>query len=492
MRIKSIKIVKFRGIHNVEIAFNEMINFLVSNNNVGKTRVLECISQFYQGSKEDMEVEFTYLLSSQDKENIENVIKEIKKEDLKSDFKIIYKNKDYLYNNIKVNKLLDNRILGDIIYIPAISDHNNETDISKTTTSLSKMIAKILTKNKDLTQRLDDLNNDLNSYIRMVKQETKDNFDKMDKEILFNDIKLEIVDRKFDNSQIIKNNLKLKVLENGILTEISELGTGVQRSIVNAIITSGLDSDNYTIILYDEPETYLNIGLQRTLMHEINNNKSNTQYVIATHSPDIIYRNENIFSSIIKLNKIGEKNIEVKQFNEDRYISYIDEANKELQDIDYKYKLKKNIRETILAWWDRNRVNALFEDKILIVEGPTEELFIDMICNEKNIPYISTASGKFSIPYFKILFNNLYGIELVVMYDKDNEKNKNHKIINKYIQNNLTALELDNNFESCLNYKIEQSYRKPQEFLEKYFNNEIDNIKIEELKQRIYSLYYKI
>ena len=51
---------------------------------------------------------------------------------------------------------------------------------------------------------------------------------------------------------------------------------------------------------------------------------------------------------------------------------------------------------------------------------------------------------------------------------------------------------LDNNFESCLNYKIEQSYRKPQEFLEKYFNNEIDNIKIEELKQRIYSLYYEI
>ena len=155
-----------------------------------------------------------------------------------------------------------------------------------------------------------------------------------------------------------------------------------------------------------------------------------------------------------------------------------------------KVQLVENINESVLAWWDRNRVNALFEDKVIIIEGPTEEIFMDMICIEKNIPYITTASGKFSIPYFKILFEDIFDIKTAVIYDKDDISDPRHNTINEYIVNNIKDyLTLDKDFENYLGYKTIDKHRKPQEFLEKFFNKEIETNKILQLKQAIYNLY---
>ena len=65
MKLTKIKINKFRGIENVEIIFNEMLNFIVSNNNVGKTRILECINQFYSFSKENIDLDFSYQIKEE-------------------------------------------------------------------------------------------------------------------------------------------------------------------------------------------------------------------------------------------------------------------------------------------------------------------------------------------------------------------------------------------------------------------------------------------
>ena len=490
MKILNVKINQFRGLKNVNIDINEMLNFIVSDNNVGKTRILEAINQFYVG-KEDGDIEITYELSEVDKNNIIEAIKEI--DEINDNYLTIhYINKKYMYDNIDMKKAISNNLMGDIIYIPAVSSHENEIDISKTTTSISKTISKFLAKNESLEKKLEKLNNDLKEYIHELKTSSQVNFKKLNEKIMFSNIHIEISNKNFENSQILKNNLELKAIEDGEEKSISQLGTGVQRNIVNSILKSGIDDDNFSIVLYDEPETFLNVKLQRSLMKEINKNKQNTQYVIATHSPDIIYRNEKIFSSIIKLKKIEENNVEVYQYDEEKYKKLIFETNSILKDIDesYKYILSEKINETILAWWDRNRVNALFEDKILLVEGPTEEIFIDLVCKESNIVYISTAGGKFSIPYLNILFNMVFGVEIICIFDKDNEKNVNHMVINRYISENIKKnLCFYQEFENELDYTIEQERRKPQIFLEKYFNNQIDKQKIENLKNKIIEIY---
>lgn len=298
MKILKVKVNQFRGLKNVSIDINEMLNFIVSDNNVGKTRILEAINQFYVG-KEDGDIEITYELSEVDKNNIKETIKEI--DDINDNYLTIhYINKKYMYDNIDMKKAILNNLMGDIIYIPAVSSHENEIDISKTTTSISKTISKFLAKNESLEKKLEKLNNDLKEYIQELKTSSQVNFKKLNEEIMFSNIHIEISNKNFENSQILKNNLELKAIEDGEEKSISQLGTGVQRNIVNSILKSGIDDDNFSIVLYDEPETFLNVKLQRSLMKEINKNKQNTQYVIATHSPDIIYRNEKIFSSIIK------------------------------------------------------------------------------------------------------------------------------------------------------------------------------------------------
>lgn len=490
MRISSIKINQFRGLKNINIEINEMLNFIVSDNNIGKTRILEAINQFYIG-KEDGSIAITYELSEIDKNNIMKTIKEVN--EINNDFLTInYTNKKYMYGNIDMKKAISNNVFGEVIYIPAVSNHENEIDISKTTTNISKTISKLLAKNESLDKRLLKLNEDLNSYIDELKTASQENFDKLNKDIVFSEIQIEISNKDFETSQILKNNLELKAIENGEEKLITQLGTGVQRNIVNSILKSGIDNEEYTIVLYDEPETFLNVKLQRALMDEINNNKINTQYIISTHSPDIIYRNENIFSSIIKLKKIDNNNVQVFQYNDVEYKKYVDETNNILKSLnpEYQYYLKENINETILAWWDRNRINALFEDKVLLVEGPTEELFIDLICKDNGIVYISTAQGKFSIPYLNILFNKIFGIEIICICDKDNEEKINHKVINEYILKNINkSIFCDKEFENELMYEVTENKRKPQIFLEKYFNNEISNQDIERLKQKIINIY---
>lgn len=486
MKLQKIKIISFKGIENAEIKFNEMLNFIVSNNNVGKTRILECINQFYNGTKDNYEMEFTYEISEEDKTIIKNCLNI--KESIANKYIIInLKNKKYTYKKYDAKKLIEEKILGEVLYIPAVSDHNNLTDVSKTSTDISKMVAKLIEKNNSVEDKLKELNNDLKGYITLLQEVSTSTISKMNQEILFGNIELSLENKEFENSQIIKNNIQLKAKEDGEEKDISCLGTGVQRSIVNSIITAGIDSKKYTILLYDEPETFLNVNLQRKLMQEINKNKENTQYIVATHSPDIIYRNEKIFSSIIKLKKKGKNNINVFQFDNNKYVDLIRKTNIELNQ---KVQLVENINESVLAWWDRNRVNALFEDKVIIIEGPTEEIFMDMICIEKNIPYITTASGKFSIPYFKILFEDIFDIKTAVIYDKDDISDPRHNTINEYIVNNIKDyLTLDKDFESYLGYKTIDKHRKPQEFLEKFFNKEIEINKILQLKQAIYNLY---
>ena len=141
MKITNIKINDFRGIKNVSIDIYEMLNFMVSDNNVGKTRILEAINQFYIG-KEEADIEITYSLTDGDKEQIIESIDEIDNI-INDSFIVHYINKKYIYNdNIDIKKAISNNLFGEVIYIPAVSNHENEVDISKTTTNISKAISK--------------------------------------------------------------------------------------------------------------------------------------------------------------------------------------------------------------------------------------------------------------------------------------------------------------------------------------------------------------
>lgn len=79
---------------------------------------------------------------------------------------------------------------------------------------------------------------------------------------------------------------------------------------------------------------------------------------------------------------------------------------------------------------------------------------------------------------------------MICVCDRDNESNENHQTINEYILENINkSLLLENEFENQLNYNVSDNRRKPQIFLEKYFDKEISEQDIENLRKRITDIY---
>ena len=66
MKIKKLHIERYEGIENVDVYFNYDVSFLISDNNVGKTRVLECLEAFYGKNKNECEASIDIELNDED------------------------------------------------------------------------------------------------------------------------------------------------------------------------------------------------------------------------------------------------------------------------------------------------------------------------------------------------------------------------------------------------------------------------------------------
>jgi len=143
--------------------------------------------------------------------------------------------------------------------------------------------------------------------IKKYLNDTENNID----EILsdqFGDSKMKF---KFDFPKVndlIKNG-NIVSTENGIETDISEKGNGLQRALALAIIqvySKVSTKDENTQFLIDEPEIYLHPKAQDKLIDSlVNLSKNGNQVFITTHSPYILrhYREDNDSIIILSLKK---------------------------------------------------------------------------------------------------------------------------------------------------------------------------------------------
>lgn len=494
MKIAKLRLINYKGIKDVEIMLNDRLCFLVSANNVGKTRVLEAIDDFYNNTRDDtIQIELTYEFDEEEIKKLDSKL--VTKVSSDNTLAVLLEKKKRQIDGINVDKFYKDTTFGSVVYIPAVSNHEDETNVSKTSTSISKMINDIA-KTK-LVAQLGKVNNSIEEYVKALNLETKGLMGDINTNLLFSDVKVALNNRDVKSDQILKNNISLDAFESGssIPSNIQNLGSGVQRNIVNTILAHyGKHADCFTLVLYDEPETFISSFSQRELICNINNNigsSTNLQYIVATHSPDIIYRNTNIHKKIIRLKAQKDKNIQIFQYDESIFLKYVNSANEELEELgaDEKHLLSTSVEETILSFWDRYRINTLFENKSLLVEGPTEEVLLDLAFSEDNIPY-TTSLGKFSFPYLYILLSKVFGVKLVAIYDKDGNSG-NHYAFNTYIDNHFyKILSFDPDLETKLGYTVGPSERnnKPRIFLKNYFDGTIKE-NVDELKEEILNIW---
>lgn len=181
-------------------------------------------------------------------------------------------------------------------------------------------------------------------------------------------------------------------------------GDGRKKLLEYALYTSIAESEqengNHKIYIYliEEPENHLHESMQLYLSDQIFNNMKFSYFFLTTHSPSMLY-------------EMDDNTNLVRLYSKDKV-----ECNTFLYSVPNEYKdLKREL--------NRNLANALFYEKVLLVEGPSEELLFKKVIENINVQYqingnyiLQTNGIKFR-PYIKVL--ECLGIQYVVRTDND-------------------------------------------------------------------------
>lgn len=335
------------------------------------------------------------------------------------------------------NFLGDSRIggnlFGDLIFIPAVRDANDE--LGNKGIFFSELYSRVINKISQTDEhyinaktQLQKLSSLLNPKDEEGNINTRRPAALTDLEKRINDqlsfwrtnIDVEIEPPDLDN--IFRVGAKVSLFD-GIKTDIERKGHGLQRTLIFCLLKSYADvlreekinllqtpdtptrkNSNSTYFVFEEPELFLHPQAQRQLFDSLKTMSENdNQVILCTHSSSFLEIENYKSISIVKKNE--SDGTKITQY---------------LQDI-----LLDNEKENfnIRAWLNPERNELFFADKIVLVEGPTEKAVIPYLSNKlgilnHNFTFIE-CEGKGGIKTYIKLFNK-FKLKYIAIYDNDN------------------------------------------------------------------------
>jgi len=443
------------------------------------------------------------------------------------------KNLFYGAKNISESKI------GNMIYIPELSKVDDSLKMSGPS-PLRDMINFVVTKIAKKSSSFEKLENDFEEFNKIFKNENTDGFsvqnleEDINKEIKEWDIQFGLRINPLKPNDIVKN-LVSHFIKDGFLNDeevkIDSFGQGLQRHLIYSLIklstkyndvvkkTKKEFSPDYTLILFEEPEAFLHPSQQEKMNLSLRSlaESEGQQILITTHSPIFVSKNTEDLSSLVKIKRDGESKVfqidkvminDLLDQNSGMFQFFLDKLNSDsvTNDLKNKIRSKKLANENddleikleeesfkYFLWVDSERASLFFARHVIICEGATEKIFLDYLLDtqwrdlkDKHI-YILDSLGKFNIHRYMNLFNVL-GINHSVLMDKDNDSDI-HEEINNFIESKKNEYTktiecFEGDLESFL--EIETAARKDQKPLNvfhKFNKNEIDQSKIDELKE---------
>lgn len=437
MKLRGIKLANYRNLGDMKIIFSDDVNYIVGENNIGKTNLLYAINKVFSGKSFEendfqdttqaieivLRLKLNYVEKGifddlTDPENSDYINVRIVQESPDEYLRYSHYETDepILFNDIK-------RLL--LINYDSLRNPKNELDFTKTRgagTFLNYVVKKFI------EQQGKDVNYLNKSAIKKLERYTA--------AILKN---IEAFNR-FDIQPLVEQNnqemlTRIMVLKDSNRVNVSEIGYGAQYnmlivlSILEKIINyvkKMKDDENQlqTLLILDEPEIHLHPYLQRTLMKDIlkivsgKDEEFNSiisqlfgiedfsgQVIIATHSPNII---SDDYKKIIRMySEQGVTNV----VNANSLI--LNQKERKQLSMQFEY-----IKE------------AIFAKGVIIVEGDSEygsfKLFGDILgidFDREGIALIKAGGAESIIPLMK-LFDKLKIVNIGVM-DKDKKLEKN-------------------------------------------------------------------
>lgn len=325
-------------------------------------------------------------------------------------------------------------IFGDIFFIPAVKNINDDLANNKTsifTKLYSKIIDLVTSSNTNIAR----LKTEINTQFSKFKKYNDDNSDNQDRPEELNEfenrlssnlkewgvnLEVEILPPNIDD--VFKSNVNVWI-HDGVKTDINRKGHGLQRALTFSLLKTlsehnssipdeeraNRQSSKSSYFIFEEPELYLHPQAQRALLDTLINLSNDSQVILCTHSSSLISL-DNYDSIAIVRKDINNNETHITQYQEELFTG----------------NDKQNFN--LLTWINPDRAELFFAKKVILVEGATEKIIIPFIAKKLSIfefdyTLIDCAS-KDNIHYYINLLNK-FKIPYVAIYDKDHQSHKN-------------------------------------------------------------------
>jgi len=543
VKLVHVTIHNFRGIHDASVSLYDY-NLLVGPNNAGKSSIIDAIRVFYEkdrfkfkpdrdvpfiaGADQECWVELVFALTDAEDSSLADdyrqqdktvrVRKWLKSGDKHKDGSIFCYKADgslsddpfYGAKNVGSGKF------GDIIFIPAVSKVDEHTKMSGPS-ALRDLLTNVLEAVVASSPSYNKFSAEFEAFAQGVKTETTG--DGRSLAGLESDLStlLESWGTTFQLemkapsiADIIKTLLSYQCVDkaHGRALAADQFGSGFQRHFIYSLIQIGAKyvgkkpskktkdfTPSMNLILFEEPEAFLHPPQQEILAQSLATLACNLdqQVICSTHSSHFVSRNADHIPAIARVKRINGR-VSVNQIDKKVWDEIVD-ANQVMNKIAAKWpKLAKKLEADDLKpemeavkyflWLNPDRCGMFFANHVLIVEGPSEQAFINKLLGDGAIKrpadglYVLDSIGKFNMHRFMNLLTRL-GIPHAVMYDDDNNKDE-HADVNQLIQDSKTASTLaivpvTGDLETLLNVpKPKSGHRKPQHLLYLYETGQIN------------------
>ena len=336
-----------------------------------------------------------------------------------------------IQNDGEENKYVSNNLRNELTSIVVNTERSLSYQLSYASkftllSKVTKAFHKRLTEDKEKVDKLKDLFSQIKDTFLEIPEFSnfRNNMSSIAGEVIANmTYGLELDFTAYDPSNYFKA-LGVNPAENGESRNFEELGTGQQQilalSFAQAYSRSFLGD---LILIIDEPEAHLHPLAQKWLARTMfQMAKDGLQIVLTTHSSHFIHLE---FLEGIKLIRKSENGTEV-----------ISRTESDL----YNHCIAKNADEnrtqedTIIPFYSNHStsriLNGFFANKIVLVEGTTEELALPLYLEKVGLDTLKegieviNVSGKGNLAKWWRLFT-LYEIPTFVCFDNDSQNDGN-------------------------------------------------------------------
>lgn len=553
MKAVELTIHNFRSLLDATIRLSPC-GLLVGVNNSGKSTVIDCVRAFYdkgvkyepsrdfpKANTEDQEswVEIEFQPSPEELENLKDDYKtaagtfRVRKYFQSNENDSESKQKSGLYAYVS-GELSGERFygfknvgqgkFGELIYVPAVSKVDEHTKLTGPS-ALRDLVSAVLTRVMDKSDAYQNLKNSFEAFEGTIKTEsTEDGFSLRSIE---NDISAQISEwgTEFRLSvnpvgvdDLIKGLVGHEIFDTALQhpQSPSSYGQGFQRSLIYTLIRVAAKyaaehkepkkkefAPELTWILFEEPEAFLHPTQVSSLSGDLRKlaSTNTAQVLITTHSPQFATHNVGDLPALCRLHRDGcvSKAFQITGPELDAILSSnqadiatwvaagikVDQDDLQTDMEGIKYAL----------WLDAKRCAAMFAERVLLVEGPTETALLSYLYDNDQLTccrgiYVVDTIGKYNIHRFMRLFGHL-GIKHYALYDGDNGKHAPVEATILAAANKFTG-GLDSfpsDIEEFLGVpRANKPHRKPQHMMMQIASGKVNTEKLQALVQKIEKL----